>query len=282
MMNQRSWVVLRTLINRYDPNKQEALLRFLPPNEQQAVLSQDVHSYHLEPLLYQHQDTLDRMHYSWLIPLLDQFSESVLPLFVSALSPQQAAGFQSRKLPHLHLAQSLKLFMRTQLYSQLEINNRLPLDFLPETDLTPLAYYDKKELMAMNDFLGLYDLASEVRRIVNKTHLKNIYTCLSSKQFYYLKACLHQKEKLVGPPLGFDPSKPDCTKLKQLIHRRGLMRLGKALCGQHKDLVWYITHTLDTGRGKILLNQYKPEPIPTVTSFLQLQVINVMNFLKSE
>lgn len=281
-MNQRSSIILRALINRYDPNEQELLLRFLPPNDQKIVLSQDVHSHHLEPLLYQHHDTLDRMHYSWLIPLLDQFSENLLPMLVSALSPQQAAGFKSRKLPHLHLAQPIKLFMKSQLYSQLDINNRLPLDFLPKTELTPLAYYEKKDLMTINDFLGLYDLASEVRRIVNKTHLKNIYTCLSSKQFYYLKACLHQKEKLAGPPLGIDPSKPDCSKLKQLIHRRGLLRLGKALCGQHPDLVWYITHTLDTGRGKILLNQYKPEPIPTVTSFLQLQLINVMNFLKSE
>ena len=199
-MNQRGWMILRTMINRYDPNEQDALLRFLPSAEKQAVLSQSVHSHDLEPLMYQHQDTLDRMHYSWLIPLLDQFPENLLPMLVSTLSPQQAAGFKSRKLPHLHLAPLVKSFMQTQLYSKLEIDNRLPLNFLPATDLTALAYYDKKELMAINDFLGLYDLSSEVRRIVNKTHLKNIYTCLSPKQFYYLKSLPASKGKTCWTP----------------------------------------------------------------------------------
>lgn len=281
-MNQRGWTILKTLFNRYDAKVQEVLLKFLPPEAQQKLLEHDLQTSDLLPLLYQHQDTLERMHYSWLKPLLRQFPEQLMSFLISSLSQEQAAGFQSSTMPEIHLSQPVKFFIQNQLYNLLDIDKHLPLELLPTTEMTPLAYLSKKDLMNLNDFLGLYDLSSEVRQIVNKTHLKNIYTCLSPKQFYYLKSCLHQKEKLVTPPLGIDPSKPDCPKLKQLIHRRGLVRLGKSLCGQHKDLVWYIAHILDTGRGKILLDHYKRDAIPAITSFLQFQVINVMNFLKSE
>jgi hypothetical protein len=281
-MKQRGWIILKTLFNRYDANIQNALFEFLTPETKQKIQKNEIQSKNLLPLLYQHQDTLERMHYSWLKPLLQQFPEQLIPMFVNALTQEQAIGFKSSAVPILHLPQSVKLFLQNRLYNLLDVNNRQPLEFLTVTEMTPLAYLNKTELMAICDFLGLYDLASEVRQIVNKTYLKNIYACLTPKQFYYLKACLHQKEKLTTPPLGIDPSKQDCPKLKRLVHQRGLVRLGKALCGQDKDLIWYIAHILDTGRGKILLDHYKIQEVPSVTSFLKLQLTNVMNFLKSE
>ncbi len=281
-MNQRGWTILKTLFNRYDANVQEELFKFVTPEIKQKLMEHELQSSNLLPLLYQQQDTLERMHYSWLKPILRQFPEQLIPLFVSSLTPEQAAGFKSSSTPAVHLSQTVKLFLQNRLYALIDVDHHQPLELLPITQMTPLAYLNKQDLMNICDFLGLYDLASEVRLIVNKTYLKNIYACLTPKQFYYLKSCLHQKEKLVTPPLGIDPSRQDCPKLKQLIHRRGLLRLGKALCGQHKDLVRYIAHILDTGRGKILLDHYRPDEVPAITSFLQFQVINVMNFLKSE
>jgi hypothetical protein len=94
--------------------------------------------------------------------------------------------------------------------------------------------------------------------------------------------CLHQKEGITGPKLRIDPTKEDPSLLKRAIHRRGLLRFGKALCGQHPDFVWYIARTLDTGRGQLVLEAYKPESEPKVTLLLKNQVLNLMNFLKSE
>lgn len=280
-MKQRGWAILKTLLNRYDPDAQKSLLQFLAPDMRQKIAENEVRTSNILPLLYQYQDTLEKMHYSWLKPFIDELPEALVPYFVNSLTQEQTAGFKSHAIPTLHLSHSVKLFFQNRLCSFIDVENRQPFEFLPVNELTPLGLLSKAELMDICDFLGLYDLASEVRQIVNKTYLKNIYTCLSPKQFHYLKACLHQKEKLTTPPLGIDPSKQDCPKLKKLVHRRGLVRLGKAFCGLHKDFVWYVAHILDTGRGKILLDQYHPKPV-AVTSFLQLQVINVMNFLKSE
>lgn len=281
-MKQRGWIVLKTLFNRYDADIQEKLLKFLPPESKTKLMETNVQSSNLLPLLYQHQDTLERMHYSWIKPLLQHFPEQLVPLLINSLKYEQALGFKSHLNSEMELPQTIKFFFQNQLYTLIDVIHRQPLELLPVTEMTPLAYMDKQDLMNIFDFLGLYDLSSEVRRIVNNAHLKNIYACLTPKQFHYLKFCMHQKEKLITPSLGIDHSKQDCPKLKQLIHRRGLLRLAKAMCGQPKDLVWYIAHVLDTGRGKVLMDHYKENEIPGITSSLKLQLINVMNFLKSE
>jgi len=281
-MSLREARILKTLLNRYDQKDQEKLLSFLQVEDKQTITSQEINSYEIAPLLFQHQHILERLHYSWLKPILKQLPNELMHLFVSSLSPSQVEGLKTRQLPNIHLSSQIKLFMRSQVFRYLDIDDLLPVEFLPPSEFSYLLNMEKTEMMTLFDFLGLHDLAAEVRRMVNPVHLKNIYTSLTPKQFHYLKICINQKEKLVSPPLGIDVSMNDSTLLKQLIHKRGLIRLGKALCGQHKDFIWYVAHTLDTGRGKILLNQYQPIAISTITSFLQLQVINVINFLKKE
>jgi hypothetical protein len=43
-----------------------------------------------------------------------------------------------------------------------------------------------------------------------------------------------------------------------------------------------MAHILDIGRGKILLNDYRSEPLPEITPAFHSQVINLMNFLKKD
>lgn len=271
--------MLRVFINRYNPKAGNALLKFLPAEEAQAIMGQDIRSTDLAPILKQPQKSLASLHYSWLQPALQKFPESLQLILISALTPEQIAGLKVTS--PIALSNVAKVFILNQLYHQLDVGNHLPVEYLPETDLTLLAKWTKVRLIEIADFLGLYDLATEVRHIVNRNYLKNIYTCLTPKQFYYLKVCLHQKEQLVSPKLGIDPTKQDCSKLKQVIHRRGLIRLGRALCGQHPDLIWHIAHTLDMGRGTFLLKEYRPKELPKVTQILKQQVLSLVNFLKT-
>lgn len=279
-MNKRGWTMLRVLINHYNPNAVNDLLKFLPQDElHQVETTQNIRSADLMPILQQPQRSLAKIHYSWVQPLLTKFPETLRPTVVAALTAEQISGLGISS-PAL-ISDFARSFILNKLYHQLKIGEHFPIEYLPETELSPLTYWTKQEVVNLIDFLGLYDLASEVRHIVNRNYLKNIYTCLTPKQLHYLKVCLHQKEQLVSPKLGIDHTKQDCAKLRQLIHRRGLLRLGKALCGQHSDLVWHIAHTLDMGRGKILLREYQPKTSTKVTPILKQQVMNLMNFLKS-
>jgi hypothetical protein len=277
----RSLMMLRVFVNRYNPKAGDALLKFLPPEESQAVLKENIQSKDLTPILEQPNALLKGLHYTWIKPVLDKFPPKLYPLIISALNPEQISGLQNTQ-PPLELSAPVKNFIVNLIYDNLKTEDHVPLEYLPESEFSPLAGWSKNKLVRMADFLGLHDLASEVRRIVNKDHLKNIYSCLTPQQYNYLSICLHQREKIVTPKLGIDLTNQDCTKLKQVLHKRGLIRLGKALCGQNPDLVWYIAHILDAGRGKILLSAFKPEADPKVTALLKAQVSNLMNFLKSE
>ncbi len=282
-MNQRETRILKTLLNRYDVKIRNKFLNFLQKEDKAAILAEDdISSNEVAPLLFQRQHVLERMHYSWFKSILKNVPEDLIHLYVSALTPTQINGLKSQKLSLMRLSQPIKLFVRGQIAHYLDIENILPVEYLPQSEFSFLLDVEKNQMMDIFDFLGLYDLAAEVRKIINPSHLKAIYTSLTPKQFHFLKICMNQKEKIVSPPLGIENLTHDTQQLKQLIHKRGLVRLGKALCGEHKDLVWYIAHNLDTGRGNILLSQYQSTTTPAITSFLQMQVMNVINFIKKE
>lgn len=274
--------MLRVLMNRYSPQAGNALLRFLPQPEAQLVLKQEIQSNDIMPLLEQPERLIKKMHYSWLQPILAKWPEHLQPLVVAALTPEQASRLRPAAPPSPPLSEPVQSFILNRFYSSLEASERLPMEYLPSSDFSPLLNWKKKELVQLIDFLGLYDLAAEIRHIVNRNYLRNFYDCLMPRQLTYLKICMHQKQQITSPKLGIDPSKQNCSQLKQILHRRGLMRLAKSLTGQHKDFVWYIAHILDNGRGTILLQAHQSPASPKVVNVLKQQVFNVMNFLKKE
>lgn len=279
-MNNKGWMILQVFINHYHPKAGDAYLKLFHQEEKQAMQALNIHSGDLLPLLQLPGQAIERIHYSWLRPLLDSFPEALRPAVVSSFSPEQQAGFPGFALPSV--SRPVKDFFLDKLSAKLQVEEHLPMEYLPNTELSPLLDWSKKQLINLIDFLGIHDLASEVRHILNRDHLNNVYSSLTPKQLHYLKTCLHQKEKIVSPKLGIDPTKRDPDALHQILHRRGLVRFGRAFSGQHPDLIWHIAHRLDSGRGKMLLKEYQPNALPGITPVLKQQVVGLMNFLKSE
>jgi hypothetical protein len=165
---------------------------------------------------------------------------------------------------------------------QVKPQDVLPLAYLPNTVLSPLSTLNKNQLVALIGFLGVHDLAESIRHIINKKFLAKLYNVLNAKQKHCLRTCLHKPEKVVSTKMEIEKWDGDPKKLDTMLQRRGLVRLGKALCGQHPDLVWYITHTLDSGRGGILLQNFSPEATTGVTPHLVQQVVNMIDFLNTK
>lgn len=283
LMKPRGWMFLRVLINRYHQGSADNLMQLLPEGEAQLTLNQNIQSSELSPLLNHGQEILEKLHYSWFQPFIEKLSTSLQPFFLACLPKKQAEALQrsiDKNMRVPNLAETFKPYFLQRLYSSLNAEDRLPIDYLPETPLSPLARWSKEGLVELINFLGLHDLSVEIRHVVAKQALKNIYDCLSPKQMQYLKICLHQKEQVVSPPLNLNFNQLNCPQLLKDLHKRGLMRLGKAISGQHPDLTWYLSHILDTGRGSLLTQYYNPQPYPKITQPLTLQVISLMNFLK--
>ena len=257
-MNTRGLRILNVLLNRYEISEKKELLKFLPSKFQEELSAQDLPFSAIAPLLFQHQHTLEKLHYSWLEEPLKIFPDEIKALLISSLLPFQRKGLQADFKVFTFLPSSIKNFFKTKVFQFLKIESVLPVEFLPQSELAILLQMDKEKLVEIIDFLGLYDLAAHVRKIVNPNHLKKIYTALSPKEFHFLKLCINAKEKLSSPPIEIDIAKSSPAAIKKNIHKRGLARLARALSEEHQDFVWHLAHTLDRGRGKILQEQFHP------------------------
>lgn len=284
-MGAKDSVFFKVLLNRFNPNGSESFLKVLPKEEAQAILKETTSSKNTAAVLTVFDDLLSHIHYSWLASVLNTLPKRVLGATIASLSEPQATGIKKLlKIENLPSQPTpvIKKFLRNEFMKQWQTKETIPLEYLPPSSLTPLLYFSKVQLEELIDFLAIYDLAHALRSIVDRKNLKSIYLCLKPRQQEFLRLCLHKKEKITGPKLSIDKWNGHTENLLSILHRRGLLRFGKALCGQHPQFLWYITHTLDTGRGNIISQYYNEESTPDVTNVLVQQVLSLISFLKQK
>lgn len=281
-MYDKKAILWKVLINRYRGGKADTFVKYLPPEQAQQVLNLTLASKDLLPLLTQPYDALEHIHYSWFLEPLSQVEKAKLPLLLSALPEPLALKLENyfkESSRRFHPPAPLQHYLFRQYFSILQLDAVPPAAYLPQTELSPLGSLSKGQLIEIMDLLGLYDLAEEIHKIVDKHTLERIYSSLSKKQFSFLKQCLHQKEKLIAQRLKLEYWDGDPVKLKKLIHHRGILRFGYALSGEDPYFLWHVTHRLDTGRGAKLTKYYSKNPIQGVTPTIRKQVNTVLKFL---
>lgn len=286
-MQTKSWIILRVLLNRHQ-KAPEKLLQFLPPDDAKGIASINVPSDKAELVLTQPSESIKRIHYSWLLPALKTIPKVLLDSTLTILPKIDAEKLRLLlKQPKSDreigsLAPCIQTFLINTLFSHVKPSHILPLEYLQTTPLTPLIQLKKNQLMDLIDLLGIYDLADEVRGLIDKERLRKIYACLKPKQRTFLRTCLHQKEQVSATRLKLDTWNGDCAQLDKILHGRGLIRLAKALSGQHPDFIWHLTHILDSGRGSRLLSHYSETAVPNITQALTQQVLNLLNIVNTK
>lgn len=276
---------MRLMLNRVHKQSPDHFLKSLPQEDVKAIRSLEIQSDDLNAIFISPEEFFKQIHYSWLVPIIDNFPKDLHPTLLAALPEPISSGLKKImdiSISPISLAQPVKSFLLFSLYQKFKDKDIIPLTYLPPSPLAPLIELNKPELLNVIDFLGLHDLAEEIRQIVDQKVLKTIYHCLPPKKQKFLRTCLRQKEKLVTPKLGLEKWQGDCKKLEHMLHRRGLLRLGKALSGQHPHFIWHIVHFLDTGRGALLSQYISKEATPGVTPALIQQVINIININKQK
>lgn len=285
MMPPKCSILLKVLVSHFHPGAGESFFKGMPKEMIKDVLRQNVVLDDPAIALTWPEDVIAHTHYSWLAPLIQQVPQPLQASMVAALPEPQSSRLKSYlkiATAPTSLAESVKRFLIYRLCHQWQLHAILPRQYLPPSELIPLLELSKGELVELIDFLAMHDLAESIRHIVDKKNLKSIYLCLTPKKQQYLRLCLHQKEKIATPKLEIDKWDGDVDKLNLMLHRRGMFRLGKALCGQHPHFMWHITHILDTGRGSALSKHYQEKEIAGVTPFLVQQVLALLNFLKKK
>lgn len=248
-------MVLKAFLCGCSPEKKDHLESFLPQSMKERLLAM--------PLFVKDKElergiSLEQIHWSWFIPTLKTYSAREQKLFLSALSPRVAENLSEElglpSPPKEDLRDIGASFLKMTLLSHLigHQSRIIPPDYLPPSELNPLLRLTKKKLIRLIDFLSLYDLAAELRQIVETKILKKIYSLLSEEQKKFLKVAMTHKEPYPLPRLKLDKWDGSEDSLHLLLHKRGLARLGAALSTQDPDFTWYICHQLDIGRGNTL------------------------------
>lgn len=285
-MHVKSALMIRVLLNRLTKASPEAALKALPPSEIDEILKIDVSSKEFLPAFASPLEALKKIHYSWLAAPVQKLPAPSQPYALAALPAEVAKklGQSLNVVPSPQpLSNILKAYLAQALIRHIKgFDQVIPKSYLPQSELGTLVEWNKNALVELIEFIGIHDLSEEIRHIVNKKILQNVYSCLTQKEQQYLKMCMHIKDKVSTPSLGLDKWNGNCAKLKSVLQTRGLLRLGKGLSGEHPDFIWHLVHTLDTGRGKALLKYYSKNAVPGITVILAQQISYLMNFLKKK
>lgn len=282
-MEGKNALMLRVLMNRYNQTSPDIFLAGLNKNDAQLVMKLPASSQEPAKAIVMPLELLsgDTIHYSWLAPALGELPLEIRALAISALPKtigERLSNLTSTKLVDPPSV-PVKHYVAQLLYQKLNAKDVIPEGFLPNSPLMPLLNFRKLDLIVLIDYLGIFDLAQELRQVVDKEVVNGVYKSLSPKMLSFLRICLHQKDRVKVAKIGLKNWRGDSDKLLRVVHRRGLQRLGGALSGQHPDLLWYISRRLDRGRGHLLLTSYNKKEIPQVTAALIQQVLNVINFI---
>lgn len=276
-------LLLKVLLNRAYGKTPEKFLHLLPPHLQEAVRNQTTEATNPTPLIHFTPQLFDSIHYSWIYHYLKDLPFEESRLMVAVLNEKQrrplAKLFNQTTLPAIH-SPLLKQFFLPKLIARLKIHKHMPVEYLNNTPISALLNLSKKDLIALIDLLGIYDLASEVRQIVGTKNLKNLYSCLTPEQHQFLRICLHQKDKVIVPKLKLDHWNGDCALLQKILHRRGLSRFAASLSGEDPDLIWHLIHTFDIGRGSLIKKMVREGEIPIITQAVRQQLESALHYIQ--
>ena len=231
------------------------------------------------------EERIKVVHYSWIAPFVRPFVEADQRSLLSVLDPAQA---EKLKL-HFKIRKSLKKlafhpkrFLQRLVYDWLISTQKefVAIEYLPSHPLNAILGLKKGSIQHLVDFLGLHDLALELKKMVTAKQIKKIQGALSKQQRDYLKKLCKSKEPISFARFNLDRWDGDETKLKQILHQRGFNRLSKALFGCHPSLMWHITRRLDTGRTKIMRKFFTDMNNEKVQEALKKQVASLILLIR--
>lgn len=284
-MQAKGWVLFRVLLNRFQGGVTDQLSKFLPESDFKRLQRLTIDSTDVDPVVGDSSVQLKQIHYSWLVPLIKEVPTLLQDAMIGSLPPHSAAGVcqrLGREVPAAAVSPAIKEFLLATMFKRVSASRRFPAQWLPATGLSELLTYDKNQLHTLVDLLGLRDLASELRHIVNRTNQQILLRCLKADELKLLKQYMFQKEKFTMARLDLQNWTGDCNELRKQMHLRGLTRLGKALSGCSQDMIWHILRVLPTSHANILKSHLSSDPVTNVTADMLRQLAGCMKYLKNQ
>lgn len=263
-------MVCKAFLQKHRPDKGSALLKHLAEPAKKKIQSLPSSSHDLTKGIDSVEITLSRFHPSWIVDAVASLPTEEATLFLSCM--EQKKG----------LTPTARRFLQKQLLARIWKDPEiLPLAFLPDSPLNCLLAASYEELQTLPEFLGLHDLQTEVKQMIETAKLKQIHAALSAKQENYLQMLLSKKEPIGFKRMALEKWKGDKKSLQKLIYQRGLNRLAKALFGQHPSLIWHLSHRFEKENAERLQSLCASVDLPQATAHLTTQVLELFSYIQS-
>lgn len=278
-MTPKSGIFLTALLRRYHAGDEAALTHFLSPSDQKFLKQMHLPKQIDISELLSSTQWAKEMHYSWFLPVLQQFPREVQPLYIALFSKEKQTKLQERLLTK-SASNTIPSFLYPLLLQTLkkkvipkEVLSSLEIPFSP---LNAILQLSTGELLLLIDLLGIHDLSAMIRQVVDRALLGKIHEALSQQQLLFLHYCLKQPLKWIPTKLNFAKWNGDKKVLQKVIHKLGLARLAKALSDEHKDLRFHLCHHLDTGRASIFNEECTAKFDPSLIPYFKSQVMHLL------
>ncbi len=266
-MTPKGWMTLSALLNRFHAGAAAEPHRYLPKDEAQALDSHTVSAKGLSEFLTRPSAFIQHIHYSWLLPHIEQASPIVRKLFLSALDDRSATRLRTMTKETddpFQMPERFKAFFRRHLYAKVALKaDVLPPAFIPPSRLTSLLNLDKEHLLTIIDFLGIYDLAAQMAGNIDQKRLNALFSALTVQKREFLQSCLKRKTQVTSNRPPITSATPDREEINKWLHRAGLLRFTQALQGENSSFIWHLTRVLDVGRASLIeeqLSKQKADP----------------------
>lgn len=283
-MDHKGSAFFASLLQRVSPSSREKLLSFLKDEERENISMPDIEALFPFPKSIVNPSLFtQKIHYSWIAELLKEYPQEIKPLFLSLFPPkmgQSLAEFLKisyNPRPQAHLG---KLFLLAHLKEKILPEDLLAEELIPFKPLSLLLNLTKNELVEVINLLGMFDIAGQIPKILDKNLLRTLYSLLKEKEQEFLKKCLKKSTKWQPLPLALAQLVQDKRKFKMTLHNRGLTRLAFAVSQEEKDYIWHLTHLLDTGRATKLEEQMQKIPAKNLNLYFQEQVFEAVQEIK--
>ena len=284
-MNTLPWLVCRSFIESKRKEAKEELLSFLDPKRKTELLSFPSPCSDLSLGFDQVRHLLDFVHPSWFTPFLRTLPECEIPLFLAAFPENQKNELCNLLLcnpKEITLPSIAKNFLQRKVIEALlsKQPTLLPIEAIPNSSLLPLLKLTHEGLHLLCDFLGLYDLSTEMRLIIDKVRIKKMESALSKEQSFFLSSLLGKQDPQPFKPMGLQAWNGTNVEFLALLHKRGMNRLSKGLYPENKDFISYITFRMPVEEAALFSSLHKKLEPSKMVSQLSKQILEVLAFFE--
>ncbi|MFT4551958.1 MAG: hypothetical protein ACI9S8_000579 [Chlamydiales bacterium] len=281
-MTFKSWAVLESLLRSHHENNIELFSKFLPEEALQNFSNLPVDTAVHSNLLSSAEESLSSMHYSWLLGAVKKIPSEAYNFYLSALPEIQAEVISTalnKNIDKVNLSRFGQAYLLHYFQQNfLDEKEILPVQCLPISDFHSLLKMEKRRLIQLMGYLGLWDLAIRLKELNHGGLSQSVEKVLSFKKKEYLNICLQEDDIVSLSTIEIEKWDGDKRNLEYMLHQRGVERLGYALSGQHKGFIWHLCHKLDTGRATVLLKYHSEEQLPE-SPVLTSRLLNLVEFL---